>query len=194
MPDRSRTICLAGLPDETLMGLYAAGDTEAFDELFRRFEAPAYAFFLRRTGSPECARDLYQELFLRIHRARDSYDSGRPFSPWFFQIARNLLIDDRRRAYRSAEIALGDRDPMADQTASDDQVSARRDLGDVLNGLSATERYILVSSSVDGIGYSRLAIELGKSIDAVKKMASRAMQRVRAASGGETSTGAECRR
>jgi len=194
MSDRGTTIGAAELSDGALMRLYAAGNGEAFDELFRRFEAPAYAFFLRRTGSPECARDLYQELFLRVHRARDSYDSRRPFTPWFFQIARNLLIDDRRRAYRSVEVALGDRDPMADQTASDDQVSARRDLGDVLAGLSAAERYILVSSSVDGVGYSRLATELGKSIDAVKKIASRAMQRVRASSNGTRSAGSECRR
>lgn len=194
MPTRFTTIGPAEVPDEILMKLYAAGDGEAFDELFRRFEAPAYAFFLRRTRSPECARDLYQDLFLRVHQARDSYDPRRPFRPWFFQIARNLLIDDRRRVYRSVEVALGDRDLTADQTASDDQVSARRDLGDVLAGLSAAERYILVSSSVYGVGYSRLAIELGKSIDAVKKMASRAMQRVRASSNIASPTGSVCRR
>lgn len=183
MQDHGARVCVAGQPDETLMELYAAGNGEAFDELFRRFEAPAYAFFLRRTASPECARDLYQELFLRIHRARDSYDPGRPFTPWFFQIARNLLIDDRRRAYRSLEVGLGDRDLTSDQTPSDEQVAARRDFGDALAALSAAERYILVSSSIHGVGYSQLAAELGKSIDAVKKAASRALQRIRAASG-----------
>lgn len=181
MSDRCTTIGAAELPDEALMKLYAAGHGEAFDELFRRFEAPAYAFFLRRTRSPDCARDLYQELFLRVHLARDSYDPRRPFTPWFFQIARNLLIDDRRRAYRSAEVAIGDRDPAAEQIASDDQLSARREVHDVLSGLSAAERLILVSSSVHGVGYSRLATDLGKSVDAIKKIASRAMQRVRAA-------------
>lgn len=178
---------IQNLPDESLMGLYASGNGEAFDELFQRFEALAYAFFLRRTGSPECARDLYQELFLRIHRARDSYDPRRPFTPWFFQIARNILIDDRRRAYRAAEVALGDRDPEGDHPRSDDQIAARRDLLNALDGLSAADRHILVSLNVHGIGYPRLATELGKSVDAVKKMASRAMQRVRAASEGARS-------
>jgi DNA-directed RNA polymerase specialized sigma24 family protein len=46
--------------------------------------------------------------------------------------------------------------------------------------LSPLERYVLVSSKVEGVGYPQLAVELGKSADAVKKMASRAMQRVRA--------------
>jgi RNA polymerase sigma-70 factor (ECF subfamily) len=194
MSDRSPEIGVAVMTDEALMGLYAAGNGAAFDELFRRFEAPAYAFFVKRTRSPECARDLYQELFLRIHQARDSFDPARPFAPWFFQIARNLLIDDRRRAYRSAEVAIGDRDPVAEQMASDDQLSARREVHEVLSGLSPAERLILVSSSVAGVGYSRLAIDLGKSRDAIKKIASRAMQRVRAAADDTRSIRSMCRR
>jgi DNA-directed RNA polymerase specialized sigma24 family protein len=39
----------------------------------------------------------------------------------------------------------------------------------------------LVSSKVEGRGYPEIAIQLGKSADAVKKLASRSMQRLRAA-------------
>src|SRR5262245_31872249 len=95
--------------DEVLMERYARGDSVAFDELFRRYEPQAYAFFLKRTRSPERARDLYQELFLRIHRARAVYDPSRPFAPWFFHIAHHLLLDDQQRAYRSREMPLDDR-------------------------------------------------------------------------------------
>jgi len=77
--------------DETLMARYADGDARAFGELFRRYEPRAYASFLKRTASPERAQDLYQELFLRIHRARDRYDAERPFAPWLFQIAQSTV-------------------------------------------------------------------------------------------------------
>ena len=146
------------------MEQYANGDAGAFDELFRRFEARAYCYFIKRTRSPERARDLYQELFLRIHRARDSYDPARAFTPWFFQIAHRLWVDDQRRAYRTHEVA------------------DREQLGQILDSLSADERYVLISAKVEGIAYSELALQLGKSADAVKKMASRALQRLRAAS------------
>ena len=66
--------------DETLMRRYADGDGAAFEALFRRYEPRAYAYFLRRTGSAERARDLFQELFLHVHRARDRYDPARPFA------------------------------------------------------------------------------------------------------------------
>lgn len=168
-----------GIADETLMARYADGDAEAFDELFRRFERRAYAFFLGRTGSPQRAQDLYQELFLRIHRARDRFDRNRPFAPWFFQIANRLLVDDRRRAFRSHEIPLGDRDPASGHAASDDVVSDRESVVRVLEGLSPEERQAVLSARLEGISYAELSAHLGKSVDAVKKMVSRAMQRAR---------------
>lgn len=167
-------------PDETLMARYADGDGEAFDELFRRYEPRAYGFFVRRTGSPERAQDLYQELFLRIHRARERYDPSRPFTPWFFQIANRLLVDDHRRAFRSHEVPLEDREPRSAREGSEAVVANREQVAQLLDGLSPEERYVVLSAKVEGIGYPELAEHLGKSADAVKKMASRALQRLRA--------------
>jgi RNA polymerase sigma-70 factor (ECF subfamily) len=167
------------VPDETLMARYADGDAKAFEALFERYEPRAYVFFLRRTGSPERAEDLYQELFLRIHRACDRYDSGQPFSPWFFQIANRLLVDDYRRAFRNQEVPLEERDPRTPGLGSEDVVADREHAALLLGALSPDERYVLLSAKVEGIGYPELAQHLGKSVDAVKKMASRAMRRLR---------------
>jgi RNA polymerase sigma-70 factor (ECF subfamily) len=163
------------------MARYADGDARAFDELFRRYEPRAYAFFLKRSASPERAQDLYQELFLRIHRARDRYDAERPFAPWLFQIAHRLWVDDQRRVYRSYEVPIGEREPLAERSGSEEQVAAREVLGQTLAALSREERYVLVSSKLEGVGYPELAAQLGKSVEAVRKLASRALQRLRAA-------------
>lgn len=169
------------LSDECLMARYADGDTEAFNELFRRHEHRSYAFFLKRTGSTDRAEDLYQELFLRIHRARHSYDSTRPLLPWFFQIAQRLWIDDVRRSFRSREVSLEARDIASGSPDIERVLTDREDLGEALDALTADERYVVVSFKVHGREYSELAGRLGKSVDAVKKMASRAMQRMGAA-------------
>jgi len=170
-----------GDSDETLMGRYASGSAEAFEELFRRYEHRAYTFFLRRTGSGQRAEDLYQELFLRIHRARARYDPCRPFPPWFFQIANRLLVDDHRRAFRTREVPISEREPRAEQLGSEDELVARERAERALASLSSEERYVLLSAKVEGIGYPELAGQLGKSVEAVRKIASRAVQRLRAA-------------
>src|SRR3990172_4750407 len=151
------------LPDETLMARYADGDSEAFDALFHRYEPRVYAYFLKRTESPQRAQDLYQELFLRIHRARDRYDAGHPFAPWLFQIAHRLLVDDQRRAYRGREVPIGDREPCPHWTGSEEQLGDREVLAQALAALSREERYVLVSSKLAGVGYPELAAQLGKS-------------------------------
>jgi RNA polymerase sigma-70 factor (ECF subfamily) len=163
------------------MAGYADGDVECFEQLFRRYEARAYAFFLKRTASPERAQDLYQELFLRIHRARDRFDADRLFAPWLFQIAHRLLVDDQRRSHRSHEIPIEDREPRSERSNSEEWLAACEVLGQALAALSGEERHILVSSKLEGVGYPELAVRLGKSVAAVRKMASRTLQRLRTA-------------
>jgi RNA polymerase sigma-70 factor (ECF subfamily) len=165
--------------DEGLMVRYASGDLEAFEELFGRYEPRAYWFFLRRTASPDRSEDLYQELFLRIHRARDRYDPQRPFAAWFFQIANRLLVDDWRRAFRSHEVSIGDREVQTSEDGSEECFGQREFLAQTLEALSPEEKYVLVSAKVEGVGYAELAEHLGKSVDAVKKLASRATMRLR---------------
>ncbi len=169
--------------DEELMQGYIYGDVAAFEELFERYEGRIYGFFLCRTGSRERAEDLYQDLFLRIHRARASYDPERRFSPWLFQIARRLLIDDVRRSAARPEIRVADEGRRAvEPSLEPEQVaSTREQLGGIFAQLSDLERRILVGSKLEGREYAELAGELGKSVAAIRKVASRAMQRLRLA-------------
>jgi RNA polymerase sigma-70 factor (ECF subfamily) len=169
--------------DEALMIRYVDGDAVAFDVLFGRYEPRAYAFFLERTGSHERAEDLYQELFLRIHRARDSYDRERPFRPWFFQIARYLLIDDSRLKYRAVEAPSQEREWATAECGPEARLTQRQELVSLLSALSPDERRVLVATKVEGIGYAELAEHLDKSAGAVRKMVSRSILRLRKALG-----------
>ena len=164
------------------MERYVDGDAAAFDELFRRYEPRAFSYFARRTRSADRAQDLYQELFLRVHRAREVYDPRRPFAPWFFQIAHRLLIDDQRRAYRMQELSLEEREASSPwRRLGSDAVAEHEHLTQLLDELSPDERHVLVCAKGEGLDYAEIAAQLGKSCDAVKKTASRALQRLRAA-------------
>lgn len=66
------------------------------DELFRRYERPVVAFFLRRGFSLEESRDLAQETFLRVFKNMDSFRGESAVETWLFQIAANLYKNTLR--------------------------------------------------------------------------------------------------
>jgi RNA polymerase sigma-70 factor (ECF subfamily) len=171
--------------DEALMARYARGDAQAFQKIFDRYESRAYRYFLTRTRSEARAADLYQELFLRVHRAREAYDPTRSFAAWFFQIARRLWIDElRREKVRRLEVPLEeDVAACGSLVRTEQRLVAAEDALGALAQLSEVERYVLVSAKLEGRSYADLARELGRTVVAVKKMASRAMQRLRSGAG-----------
>jgi len=165
--------------DSCLMERYAAGDERAFEELFRRFEGRAYAFFLRRARSPDTARDLYQDLFLRIHRFRTQFDPSQPFEPWFFRIASRVFIDHTRRQHGFAESAGDSPEPVMRDHDGERQAIARELTRLLLASLAPEQSAVLVAAKVGGFEYMEIAATLGKTAAAVKQTASRAMRRLR---------------
>jgi RNA polymerase sigma-70 factor (ECF subfamily) len=98
------------------MARLQAGDETALGELLERWRGRLFAFLARRTGAT-AAEDLFQETWLRVVRARDSYDPGRRFSTWLFQIANNLCRDRGRRL----RVEEGWRDAVREQVRHDPQ-------------------------------------------------------------------------
>ncbi len=174
---------MRGVPDNELMDLYAHGSQAAFEEIFRRYEDRAYRYFLRRVRCESRAADLYQELFLRLHRFRKTFDPIRPFEPWFFYIARHVLVDDWRRRYRQAEVSLEEGLLPSSEPDVQERAAALQEAERQLASLTPEEARILVDAKVWGFQYAEIAHALAKSADAVKQTASRSLRRLRAAPG-----------
>src|SRR4029450_3799842 len=89
-----------------LLKRFRQGEPEAFEELFRQFQAEVYGWIVRIVRDPSAAEDLTIETFWRIHRARGRFDPGASFAAWARRIATNLAIDHLRQTRR--ELALPD--------------------------------------------------------------------------------------
>jgi len=70
--------------DEELMVMYQTGSEEAFDSLYRRHSEKIYGFLRRRVWNDERAAELYQEVFLKMHRSKQLYNKSLPALPWMF--------------------------------------------------------------------------------------------------------------
>jgi RNA polymerase sigma-70 factor (ECF subfamily) len=87
------------------MRLVRQNRTAAFDELYDRYSGRIYAFVLRMlSGNVEAARDLTQDVFLRVVEKSDIYSNEYRFSSWIFTIASNLCKNEyRRQAVRKSD-------------------------------------------------------------------------------------------
>jgi RNA polymerase sigma-70 factor, ECF subfamily len=89
------------VPDDVLLTRAAAGDAQAFAELFRRRHPDVFRFALHLTGSVAAAEDVVQDVFMVVVRDGARYDAGRAtVATWLCGIARNFvrqrLEQDRR--------------------------------------------------------------------------------------------------
>ena len=187
--------------DEILMAAYQAGNQAAFTELFERHGGSVYGFLARRLPDRSRAEDLYQEAFLRMHRARHSYDSRRPFRAWLFAIVHNLLNDALREHLRTPRMVAGanaattkaNDEMTADASAralglaraegSPEEVAAAREstraLSAALRALPEDEATVLILARLEGLSYDDIALVIGRSAAATKQLAYRALKRVR---------------
>jgi RNA polymerase sigma-70 factor (ECF subfamily) len=176
---------------DAAMDRYAAGEDGVFDELYRRGAPRVHGFLLRLCGDPSLADDLTQEAFVRIHRARGSFEPGSAALPWFFAIARNAFVDNRRREQtrrgisQSMAVEGAALEAEAPPGGRGDEVLAATELLDVvrktLETMTPLQREAFVLVRFEGLSIAQAAQVLGATETAVKVRAFRAYEAIRAA-------------
>jgi RNA polymerase sigma-70 factor (family 1) len=75
----------------------SAGDEKAFQQLFNTYWDKIYANAVHLIKSPEAARDLAQEVFIKIWLTRDKLSNVHQFESWLYRVAKNVFIDHLRK-------------------------------------------------------------------------------------------------
>jgi RNA polymerase sigma-70 factor (ECF subfamily) len=182
---------LGELSDEQLFQRYTTGDTEGFRVLVERYQPRIQGFLRKRLNDEERVEDLTQDTFLRIHRARGSYDPSRKFSTWIHTIANNLLKNEfrnrsRRRetafsemrpettssgsAARPVEFATGGADPEREAYRSE----LRKAIDAAIERMDEHHRIPFVMREVEDRTYEEIAEEIGIPVGTVKSRLNRA--------------------
>ncbi len=167
--------------DARLMLAFSQGEAAAFDVLFRRWAGPLLRYLERMVRNRATAEELVQEVFLRVHRARDRYAPEARFSTWLYRIATNVALNELRRPRHRAPHGSTDDaatpELPASGPAADDVVDARR-LGRAaaagLDGLPEKQRAALCLTAIEGLSYAEVAEALEVTDKAVKSLVHRA--------------------
>ena len=67
------------------------------DELIVRYQHRLLRYLLFLTGNREMAEDLFQEVWMRVLTRGGQFNGKARFETWLFTIARNLVIDHKRK-------------------------------------------------------------------------------------------------
>lgn len=94
-----------------LLRLAQDGNSQAYEELLKGLQNIVRAFVISRLSDTSSVEDVVQDVLLSIHGARHTFDSTKPFFPWFFAIVRRRYIDSLRRTYRKRDRGLDERLP-----------------------------------------------------------------------------------
>ncbi len=92
-----RTGLLNEQTDEQLMKLYQDGNEEAFRALYGRHSNKIYGFIKKRVGNKEKVAEIYQEVFVKIHKSKALYNETFPVLPWLFTVTKSVLLDELRK-------------------------------------------------------------------------------------------------
>jgi RNA polymerase sigma-70 factor (ECF subfamily) len=173
-----------------LMERYANGDETVFEQLYGLLAPRLYRFCVRLARLAPEADDIFQETFLKLHRARATYSSGANPLPWAFAIARSVHLSRLRyrRRHRdevgaTCDVAEGD-GPQPSNSTPEGEILAEHMLGVVtgeLSRMSEKNRIAYVLLKEENLSVKDAAAVLGTTCDVVKQRAHRAYQQLKAA-------------
>lgn len=156
-------------------------DEAAFEILVHRHTQAIHTFVFRLIGDRVESEDLTQETFLRMWQRASKWVPGSvKFTTWLHQIARNLCIDEFRKAQskkRTASVeAYDNQDSSLDRLAQLDQTAAVRK---VLSELPERQRTALVLCQVQGWSQQAAAQVVGTTTDGIQALIARARRTLR---------------
>lgn len=173
--------------DGELLAAVVAGDGEAFAAFYRRHLPSVVAFLLRETRDREATADLTAEVFAAIFLAARRFRARGAGSarPWVLGIARNKLLESRRRG--RVEDRARRRLALEPETLDDDDLTRVEELAagadtpalELVEQLPEGQREAVRSRFVEGREYDEIARELKCSELVVRQRVSRGLSRLR---------------
>ncbi len=175
------------LSSEELMARIGKGDEDAFEILVKRHQTPILNLVYRFIGDRTQARDLAQEVFIRVWQSAKTYEPKAKFTTWIYRITANLCFNELKSARRrkwfsfnrsdengehAFEDSLSDNAPSAEDLLLEKERS--RQISDALQNLPENQRMALILKRYEGLSYQEIARVIGCSVSAVESLLVRA--------------------
>ena len=159
------------------------GDTASYEKLLHELLPHVRILVRRRLFDPNAVEDVVQNVFISVHRARQTYRAERPFSPWLGAIARNAAVDymreRRRRGQREISLQLDGVPEPSVEPVTPREHELDPGLRDALERISPAQREAVELIHLAGLSVAEAAGRAGVSESALKVRAHRGYRALR---------------
>src|SRR5690348_339887 len=157
------------------------GDVFAYEQAFVQYREKVYFYFLKKTKSPEDAKDLLQTTFLKLWKYRHSLSENYLLEQHLFQIARTVFIDYMRHQNKVVKVQRTFNERFEQQSevyiSTDFDLQAR--LVKALSSMPQLRKKVFELNRLQGYSYKEIAEMLSISVKAVDNNLSKALRQLR---------------
>jgi RNA polymerase sigma-70 factor (ECF subfamily) len=165
----------------TLLERCRRGDELAWEAFVRQYQRRIYSLATCYATDADAARDLAQDVFVRLYRTRKQWRDAATFVPWMIRVARNVCLDQVRARKVRPPVSDVPADELVDLAATtgspDDDYAAssrRRLFYRALRKLTDLSREIILLKEIQGLQIEEIAGMLHIPLGTVKSRSSRA--------------------
>jgi RNA polymerase sigma-70 factor, ECF subfamily len=167
-----------------LKSLQTEQTEESMRALYRTYGSELYGFAVSALGDRGQAEELVQEVFTRVWRHAQSFDPDKAsFRTWLYGIARNAIIDLKRR--QSVRPALAVHQESEDQQGAVDDAFERAllkwQVGSALDRLTPEHRQVIRLAHFQGLTLREISERTGIPLGTIKSRTSYALRGLRLA-------------
>ncbi len=156
------------------------GDSVAYEKLLEEISNFLTLYLKKRIFNQDNIQDLIQEILLAIHKARHTFDTKKPFFPWFLSIVNYKSIDYFNDQKKNKGVSFDDFlcEPETGSRFEDD-IESKWMIESALSELPIGYRELLKSVKLDGYSIKEAAVLLGLSLSNVKTSIHRALKQLK---------------
>lgn len=170
------------------------GEVEALQVLVIRYEKKAIRVAYLITHDEPLARDVVQDVFLRIYRAIERFDETRPFEPYLLQSVVNASLNALKKEAKQVSLDddLSEIESLLSKAASaESEVEERQfkaEIFESLSKLNPRQRAVVIQRYYLEMSEKEMSASLGVPVGTVKWLLNEARAKLRKLLGSERSS------
>ncbi len=171
------------ISDSELITQAKSGNDSAFEELIFRYDRSVLAIAFKFVHNSDDAKDIYQEVFIRVYKGLKNFEMKSEFSTWLYRIVTNVCLSNKSRSKKQLYVSIDEQNEseddesvnveLADNEMDPAELMANLDLSDIIqdavDSLSSKQRMTFILKHYEGYKIREISDMLNCKEGTVKK-------------------------